>query len=214
MSDRVGQESSEIAACGDHLAAVLETAGFGVIFARADGRIFCANRSARTLMRLGAASQMCVDGLASNDGCRVALRPFLAQQREAGQHRSPETILALKRSEDDPPIFAHLVALAESSDAECSGGPAVALLVIDVERYIVPALAAFATRHGLTRAEARVLGAIAGGQGLIEAAKQLGVGATTARTHLSRIFSKTGTSRQTELIRLFLGGRRAMRSAG
>ena len=37
-----------------------------------------------------------------------------------------------------------------------------------------------------------------------EVAKVLGVGETTAKTHLQHIHSKTSTSKQTELIRLFM----------
>jgi DNA-binding CsgD family transcriptional regulator len=36
------------------------------------------------------------------------------------------------------------------------------------------------------------------------AAELLGVSRSTARTHLKRIFSKTGVGRQTELIRLVI----------
>jgi len=37
-----------------------------------------------------------------------------------------------------------------------------------------------------------------------QAADMLGIGEPTVRTHLQRIFSKTGTSKQTELLALFL----------
>ena len=35
-----------------------------------------------------------------------------------------------------------------------------------------------------------------------EAAETLGISPPTARTHLARLFDKTGTSRQTDLVRL------------
>ena len=35
--------------------------------------------------------------------------------------------------------------------------------------------------------------------------KMLGIGETTAKTHLQHIHSKTGTSKQTELMHLFMG---------
>ena len=37
-----------------------------------------------------------------------------------------------------------------------------------------------------------------------EAAEVLGIGENTAKTHLQHIHSKTGTSKQTELMRLFM----------
>ena len=61
----------------------------------------------------------------------------------------------------------------------------------------------FAARFGLTAAETRVLGEIIGGNGLRAAAARLNISEATARTHARRIFDKTGTKRQTELIRRF-----------
>jgi DNA-binding CsgD family transcriptional regulator len=61
---------------------------------------------------------------------------------------------------------------------------------------------AFARLHGLTGAELRVVLALAQGLGAMEAADILGVSEPTVRTHLQRIFSKTGASRQTDLLQL------------
>jgi DNA-binding CsgD family transcriptional regulator/PAS domain-containing protein len=55
--------------------------------------------------------------------------------------------------------------------------------------------------YELTRAEERLLHAILDGRGLFEAAEQLGVSRNTARTHMKRIYAKTGTRRQAELVR-------------
>ena len=63
---------------------------------------------------------------------------------------------------------------------------------------------AFAKLYGLTRSELRVLLAMAPGLSVKEAAEMLAIGENTAKTHLQHIHSKTGTSKQTELIRLFV----------
>jgi DNA-binding CsgD family transcriptional regulator len=42
------------------------------------------------------------------------------------------------------------------------------------------------------------------GRSLDEASEELHVSISTVRTHLKRIFSKTGTSRQGELVKLLL----------
>jgi DNA-binding CsgD family transcriptional regulator len=55
--------------------------------------------------------------------------------------------------------------------------------------------------YGLTRAEERLLHLILDGLGLFEAAERLGVSRNTARTHMKRIYAKTGTHRQAELMR-------------
>lgn len=59
-------------------------------------------------------------------------------------------------------------------------------------------------RFGLTRAEAILALEICKGDGRAAAAKRCGISVSTAHTHLNRIFSKTGTRRQAELLRLLL----------
>ena len=56
----------------------------------------------------------------------------------------------------------------------------------------------------LTPAESAVALRLAGGQSLEEAAADLAISRNTARAHLRSIFSKTGITRQTELVRMLL----------
>ena len=59
--------------------------------------------------------------------------------------------------------------------------------------------------YGLTPAEQRVLAHIVEAGSVAEAAERLRLSQATVKTHLQRIFSKTGTARQTELVRLSAG---------
>ncbi|MEJ0016047.1 MAG: hypothetical protein WDN25_05680 [Acetobacteraceae bacterium] len=58
--------------------------------------------------------------------------------------------------------------------------------------------------YGLTPGETRLIGLLAADHSLDEAAAALGVARTTARTHLRHIFEKTGTRRQSQLMKLVL----------
>jgi DNA-binding CsgD family transcriptional regulator len=60
--------------------------------------------------------------------------------------------------------------------------------------------------YGLTKSEARFAELLASGSGLPSAARRLGVGLNTVRTHLQRIYSKTDTHHQSELVALLLAG--------
>lgn len=60
---------------------------------------------------------------------------------------------------------------------------------------------------GLTRAEGAVAVEFANGHSLKACAKRLEISLTTAKTHLQRIFQKTGVCRQAELMRLILTSR-------
>lgn len=56
--------------------------------------------------------------------------------------------------------------------------------------------------HRLTPAEARVAASLAHGSSAVDAAEALGVSVNTVKTHLRRVFEKTGVSRQAELASL------------
>lgn len=58
--------------------------------------------------------------------------------------------------------------------------------------------------YELTAAEARLAVKLAGGSRLSDAAAELGVSIHTARSQLRQVFTKTSTSRQTELLRVLL----------
>lgn len=64
---------------------------------------------------------------------------------------------------------------------------------------------AVARQYGLTPAEARVMAAIVVGKGLAAAARELGIARSTAQSHLDKIFQKTSTNRQAELVGLVKG---------
>ncbi len=81
--------------------------------------------------------------------------------------------------------------------------PALASVLIieaDAPKPSIPAL--LQQRYGLTPAEARLALEMAQGDGKTAAAERLGISFSTARSHLSRIFDKTGVRRQAELVRL------------
>jgi len=89
-------------------------------------------------------------------------------------------------------------------DAVHLGGAGMDLFVLtvdDPQRTIDRNVEEVADACGLTPTEARMLGLIVKGLDTVVAAKKLGIARTTARTHLQRLFAKTGTARQSELVR-------------
>jgi DNA-binding CsgD family transcriptional regulator len=85
-----------------------------------------------------------------------------------------------------------------------SSGAIAALFVQDP--VVVPSFPgeAFAKIYNLTAGELRVLLALAQGLSAKGAAEILGISENTAKTHLNRIYTKTGTAKQLELMQLFL----------
>jgi DNA-binding CsgD family transcriptional regulator/PAS domain-containing protein len=61
---------------------------------------------------------------------------------------------------------------------------------------------AFAALYGLTPAETRIVELLVGGAAPPQIASELGLLSSTVKTHLQRVFEKTGVHRQSDLIRL------------
>lgn len=77
-------------------------------------------------------------------------------------------------------------------------------LHIDGDGSLTRRLAVAQAVFGLSDGQVRVAGLIASGLGLKAVADDLGISVNTARTHLSRLYEKTGVSSQTALVRLLL----------
>jgi len=78
------------------------------------------------------------------------------------------------------------------------------VLVSDPEREIQARVEDLRQRFGFTPAEAVFALEIIKGDGRQATADRLGITVGTARSHLSRIFDKTGVRHQAELVRLLL----------
>ena len=77
-----------------------------------------------------------------------------------------------------------------------------AIFIVDPESEPRAALEIFAQIHRLTAAECQVLEKLAAGDTPSQIAVSLRIGTSTVRTHLHRLFDKTGTRRQSELLAL------------
>jgi DNA-binding CsgD family transcriptional regulator len=83
---------------------------------------------------------------------------------------------------------------------------AVAALFVRKAALVVPsAFEIIGKAHKLTPTELRVLLAIVEVGGVPEVAVALGIATTTVKTHLGRLFEKTGSARQADLVKLVAG---------
>lgn len=82
--------------------------------------------------------------------------------------------------------------------------PVAIVLISDPETELRSRIEALRERFGLTPAEATFALEIVKGDGRQATADRLGITVGTARSHLSKIFDKTGVTRQAELVRLLL----------
>ena len=82
--------------------------------------------------------------------------------------------------------------------------PRALVIVVDPERQAEPHRDLLIRLFGLTRAEAEVALRVLRGDGLRPISDELTLSLATVKTHLQRVFVKTGTHRQAELVRLLL----------
>jgi DNA-binding CsgD family transcriptional regulator len=80
--------------------------------------------------------------------------------------------------------------------------PSALVTVSDPESRLPPAGELLRRLYGLTAAETRVAAGLVDAKGLADLGEKLGVSRATVCTHLQRVYEKTGTHRQGELVRL------------
>jgi DNA-binding CsgD family transcriptional regulator/PAS domain-containing protein len=78
------------------------------------------------------------------------------------------------------------------------------VIVIDPERQGEPEPDLLRRLYGLTRAEAEVALRVMRGDGLKPISDEMSLSVATLKTHLQHVFTKTGTHRQAELVRLLM----------
>lgn len=101
-----------------------------------------------------------------------------------------------------PPAVAYVLPLSEGT-ARAAVQPACAAVFVSTTTSSSPLPeAVLTTLFDLTPAEARVLLRIGSGLSASKSAVSLGIGENTLKTHLNRIFAKTGTRRQADLVKL------------
>jgi DNA-binding CsgD family transcriptional regulator len=179
----------------------------GVVLTEADGKIAYMNDSAERLLKSGRV-------LKSNHGHLTAVRPrardALAKAlalSEAGKApiKTGRHAVALPE-EDGNGLVASVLPLQwrEGRNPLAALPGAAAIIVQDPSDPAPLPDDAFAELYGLTAAERRVLLKIAQGLAPHEIAEAFDVSLPTVKTHLQSLFSKTGTSRQADLVRLLM----------
>src|SRR5262249_32894072 len=181
------------------MAETLDALKLGGVLANEDSRILHANRAAEEMMRddgplRGRGGVLRAEGGAASLEIRSAIKQ--AARNESGIGK---TGLAVRLTEEDEaPVVAHVLPLVGGEVRSRLEPAAVAAVFVNAKVDDAVSAQAVATTFGQTPAETRVLTRILTGSTVAEAAADLGVAASTARTHLDSIFAKTGVSRQSE----------------
>jgi DNA-binding CsgD family transcriptional regulator len=177
----------------------------GIVAVNSDAKVILTNRAADAILKRG-------DGLTIRDGLQTASRQETAKlrdaiaavcrQRDSGIPK-PGTVVRVSRPSGSKP-FEILVAPLPSQSSLGRGGTAAALFITDPEEGTDLDHRALQELFGLTLAEIRLCVALVNGKSVEEYAQEAAISPNTARTHVKRIYAKTGVRRQSELVRLLL----------
>ena len=184
-------------------AAALDASSTGIVLVDEDLGIVHANAKAHAMLAIG-------DPIREHSGALSLRQEIVAGSLEAAVasaiHDESNGRLGIgipSRWLNDTPAILHVLPLARREPA-LGIGPAAVAAVFVAEGATPVRLPgdAMALLYSLTPAETRVFELVVEGVPLSEIAQQLGSATTTVRTHLQRIFDKTGCHRQAELVGL------------
>ena len=187
------------------LADVLDGSPHGVLVLDAAGRVRHLNPAAEAILARA-------DGLELSRGALVAATTDVTRALQAlvAAAGDPDAALrrggsvALPRPSQASPLLVTVAPARTSRLSVFGAGPAVIVSVTDPEAAVDLPEPFLRQLFGLTPAEARVALKLLEGCDPRQAAAALGLSFYTVRAHLVRIFGKTGTGRQAELVRLLM----------
>jgi DNA-binding CsgD family transcriptional regulator/PAS domain-containing protein len=177
----------------------------GILVTDQSCRILLANRVAEDLLGKADGISAGRQGVYTATAAQTSeLRRLVAQAAGANGRPPAGGALLVDRRPMKRPLHILISPLrAETSWAGLAWhAGAVLWLVIDPERAPRGVQQHLRTLFKLTPAEARLASELAAGESLLGVAETLGILPSTGRTHLHRVFEKTETKRQAELVKL------------
>jgi DNA-binding CsgD family transcriptional regulator len=187
------------------LADTFDSLAAGVFLLRENGRIAHANKSGHALLKEASLLRSANGVLyATNEQARASLHRafFEAAENDTGT-RSGGIAIPLE-SRDGERHMAYILSLASGARRGMGGlyDAAIAMFVHKATLHRPTLIEAVATQFKLTPSEVRVLFAVIEVGGAPQVASTFGISLDTVKTHLKRVFAKTGTNRQVDLVKL------------
>jgi DNA-binding CsgD family transcriptional regulator/PAS domain-containing protein len=189
----------------EDLAEVLDGLSTAICLLDAEGRVVHANASCRRLFVDGDLLAVVGDRIvARNTQADKIFRGLFDLIADGGAHSNGRRRVDLMTSVDGQHYLVHAYPLLHQRSLQRDS----AATVLFVQKAaMVPLLApeAIAAAFRLTPSELRVLMAIVELGGVPDIAAKLGIAETTVKTHLGRLFEKTGAGRQADLVKIAAG---------
>jgi len=182
--------------------------GAGLFFIDAGARIVHANASGHAMLAQGSLLRV-VDGrlVPIDTSAELTLNDVYAMAERGDEAVGVKGIAVPLLALDGERHVAHVLPLTSGARRRAGAryAAAAAMLVQKAALDTPSPQEVIRKLYKLTPTELRVLLAIVQVDGVIEAAEMLGIAESTVKTHLHRVFAKTGAKRQAELVKLVAG---------
>lgn len=211
----IGRALEQHTARADGLADSLDSIRAGMFLIGATGALVHANAAGYSLLASDGPLRVAAGRLVTRDtALEQCLRDALALGDEGDALIGERGIALPLTGGDGEALVAHVLPLSAGlrRQVRSSYAAVAALFVQRAEIHIESAPEALIKAYRLTPAELRVLLAIVEIGGAPEVADALGIGETTVKFHLKRLFEKTGGRRQADLVKLVAGFSSPIRS--
>jgi DNA-binding CsgD family transcriptional regulator len=195
-------------AAADTFADTLDGIGAGMLFVDASGRVVHANAAGHAMLAAGDILRAASGRLVAPDpDVDRTLRDVLTAAGKGDAAIGVGGIALPLIARDGERHVAHVLPLTSGARRRAGASYAsVAALFVHKAALSAPSPPeVIAKTYRLTPSELRVLLAIVEVGGAPEAAEALGIAETTIKFHLRRLFEKTGTHRQADLVKLVAG---------
>jgi len=181
-----------------------ENIALGVIIVDPAGRVVRLNELARrTLATIDA--KWSATPAQTKGAVKDHRLPALPQKlAEAIDENHRQRGVVLQRREGMRPVFVMVRNSAEAGGPGLGRSSGHVLMLCDPDIEFEIDQDQLRMLYELTPTEARLSARIVSGERIFEAAGNLGISPHTARTHLKRVFEKTNTARQAELVRVLM----------
>ena len=190
------------------LADTLDSLAAALFLVDATGRLIEANVSGHSMLAEGSVLRATGGRLVANEqGADQALRNTFAGAEGGGAGLGTQGIAVPLVGNDGQRYLAHVLPLTSGARRKAGVGYAAvaAVFVRKVQLETPAAPEVMAKFYGLTPSELRVLLAVFESGSVSGIADALGISEATAKTHLHRLFAKTSTKRQADLVKLVAG---------
>lgn len=193
---KIGNIIGEASRQADTFRNTIDGLAAAVLLVDAEGRLVHSNHAGTTMLGTGTAITQGREGLLRLD--RQGMRDLLPRPDEL-QPRSASIETATGQR-----LVVHVLPLAGGMRTYAGlGGEAVAALFVQPALFNPPSIPeTLARAFNLTPAELRVALATLSHDRVADVAETLGVAEPTVKTHLSRVFAKTDTKRQADIVKL------------